>query len=72
MNIIVLKTNIRTARMVHHVSLHFDHHPDIWDWHIDTEDIDNVLRIEGSEKLTEKATIRLLQSNGFYGETLMY
>ena len=48
----------------------FNNHPIITDWSIDTEDIDNVLRIEAQNDLNEKEIIHLIKDCGFYSETL--
>ncbi|WP_155179113.1 hypothetical protein [Fulvivirga lutimaris] len=44
-------------------------HPCISEWSVDTEDLDNVLRVV-STKLLEKDVIQLIQSKGFVCEVL--
>ena len=48
----------------------FNNHPIITDWSIDTEDIDNVLRIQVQDDLKEKEIIHLIKEYGFYSEML--
>ena len=48
----------------------FNNHPGITDWSIDTEDIDNVLRIEAAENLNEHDVISLINTRGFYCDAL--
>ena len=48
----------------------FDQHPDIQKWTIDLEDVDRVLRIESSGKLTEQGLTQLLLDKGYSCEPL--
>jgi len=70
MNIMVLKTDIKTRKKVNKIRPILNHHPIIRRWTVDTQDIDNVLRIESNTELTEAVVIQLLRSIGFYGEAL--
>ncbi|MCG8573336.1 MAG: hypothetical protein MI810_00510 [Flavobacteriales bacterium] len=70
MNIHILKTDIKTTEKVQRMAPIFDHHPTIVDWSVDTEDIDNVLRIQTEGGMKEKDLIQLIRSYGFYCETL--
>lgn len=45
-DVLVFKTNISTLNDVQQVAHHLDGIPEIRRWTIDTEDIDNVLRVE--------------------------
>ncbi len=65
MNVLVFKTDIKTRKNVKVVQPIFNNHPVILDWSVDTEDIDNVLRIETSDNMTEKDVIVLLSTYGF-------
>lgn len=47
-----------------------NHHPMIYDWSIDLEDIDKVLRIEAEQTLVEKEVIDLIQDCGYVCEEL--
>ncbi|WP_188112077.1 hypothetical protein [Aquimarina sp. RZ0] len=47
-----------------------NNHSDILKWSIDLEDIDNVLRIEATNTVTEDTIIKLIRMHGFYIKTL--
>ena len=47
-----------------------DHHMQIFKWSVDTEDIDNVLRVEALGEIEESDIIRLVMDCGFYCEEL--
>ena len=68
--ILVLRTDIKTRKKVKAVRPLFDNHPVIREWSIDTKDIDNVLRIEASDRLTEQEIVHLVRSHGFACEEL--
>ncbi len=69
-NILVFRTSIETTQNVRFIGALLDGQSLITDWFVDTEDIDNVLRIEGDEKLKEKDIIALIRQAGFYCEAL--
>jgi hypothetical protein len=62
--ILVLKTDVQTSAEVERIAPIFDFHQSIECWSIDTEDIDNVLRIECLDNTSEKQMIELLTSYG--------
>lgn len=68
--ILVFKTNIKTERLVKDVSPIFDRLPSLKDWSIDTEDIDNVLRVVTKGHILESDIVNLLLAQGFYCEAL--
>ena len=70
MNVIILRTNIKTKRKVKSLVQVFDNHSGIKRWNVDTEDVDNVLRIESNKSLKEKEIIHLIHSHGFSCEEL--
>ena len=70
MNLLIFRTDIKTKRSVNTIKSIFNKHPTINDWSIDTNDIDNVLRIEASNVVTEKVIINLIEKQGFYCEVL--
>ncbi|MGR3301113.1 MAG: hypothetical protein ACUZ8I_01280 [Candidatus Scalindua sp.] len=70
MNLLIFKTDIKTKKEVKVDQPLFNNHPIITNWSIDTEDIDNVLRIEAQDDLSEKEIIHLIKECGFYGEML--
>jgi hypothetical protein len=72
MHIHVLKTDLKTLQEVNTIAPILNLHPAIKSWTIDREDIDNILRIEGSQELKENQIIPLLSQYGVQIETLNY
>jgi hypothetical protein len=70
MKLVILKTDIKTKKKVKKMKPVFNNHPVISKWSIDTEDIDNVLRIEADDILQEDDVKKLVTENGFLCETL--
>ena len=70
MNILIFKTNICTPKAIEDVQHLFNQHPFIEDWSVDTEDIDNVLRIVTQGVLFDKDIIELISKGGFNCQTL--
>ena len=70
MNLVILKTDIKTKQKVKQVKPLLDSHPIIEDWSIDTSDIDNVLRIVASVELRETDVISWMKKNGYQCESL--
>ncbi len=70
MNILIFKTNIRSQQKLNRIKQVINKHSVIWDWSVDIEDIDHVLRIEASEKLKEKDVIDMIRTCGFNCEVL--
>lgn len=70
MNVIVLRTNIKSKTKVKSLVPVFENHSGINRWNVDTEDVDNVLRIEATSNLHEKDVIKLIHSHGFSCEEL--
>lgn len=69
-NVLVFRTDIKTKEKVQEVAVRLNNHPVIADWYVDTEDIDNVLRIETSGTLLESDIVNLMKMSGFYCEIL--
>lgn len=69
-NILIIKTNIKNKKKVKTIKPIFNNIPCIIKWSVDTEDIDNVLRIETYRELTVADIALLLNIIGFYGENL--
>jgi len=72
MKLLILRTDIKTKKKVKVLKHVFNNHPVITKWSVDTDDIDNVLRIEAKKELKEKDIIHLIKAHGFYGEVLTY
>jgi len=70
MKLVILRTDIKTKKKVKKMRPVFNSHPVISKWSIDTEDIDNVLRIEAEDNLDEDEVKKLVTENGFYCEDL--
>ena len=70
MKLVILKTDITTKKKVQQMKSVFNNHPIISKWSIDTEDIDNVLRIEADDNLQEDQIKKLITENGFHCEAL--
>lgn len=70
MKLVILRTDIKTKKKVKKMKPVFNNHPVISKWSIDTEDIDNVLRIEAEDNLDEDEVKKLVIENGFYCEDL--
>ncbi len=68
--ILVFKTNIETEKLIKDISPLFDKLPYLKDWSVDTEDIDNVLRIVTKGNILESDIVNLLLAHGFYCEAL--
>ena len=70
MKILIFRTDIKTKKKFKAIKPLFNKHPNISNWSIDIEDIDNVLRIEATESLIESDIISLTKTQGFYCEIL--
>lgn len=63
--ILIFKTNIEMRWEVDKLELILKDHPKIFKWSIDQEDVDNVLRIEGKNTLSEADILQLIRVHGF-------
>lgn len=70
MEILVFKTNIQPVEKTQVVMPLFNSIDGINKWNIDHEDIDNVLRIEAEDFLSESDIIDQVKSCGFLCEVL--
>lgn len=70
MNLFILRTGLKTKKLVKAVKPLFNQHPGIAEWSVDLEDIDNVLRIEARDDLRENDIVYLLKSCGIHAECL--
>ena len=70
MQVLVLKTNLKSKAEVEKIKPIFNLHPSINNWNVDSDDIDNVLRIESQHELKEFKVISLLNQYGIQGESL--
>lgn len=70
MKILIFKTDINSKEKMNILKPVFNKYPVITSWSVDTDDIDNVLRIVSPEKLGENDIILLMNTCGFYCEVL--
>ena len=70
MVLLIFRTDIKTKKKVKVVKPIFNNHPVIKNWSVDTDDIDNVLKIEAVGTLAENDIITLMKTCGFYCEIL--
>lgn len=70
MEVFVFRTDLKTRKKVKTIKPVFNNHPVISRWSVDTDDIDNVLRIEASGDLSEAEVINMVRLKGFYCEVL--
>lgn len=71
-NIFVFKTDIASVQNVEVLSILFNTSTTINNWNVDTQDIDNVLRIETKDNLKENDIIKMVKGAGFSCEVLTY
>ena len=71
MKLLILKTDIQSVEKVKAIMPVFNEHPRITFWTVDTEDIDNVLKIVAYDDLSEKEIFQLIKARGFNCEALM-
>ncbi|WP_422358812.1 hypothetical protein [Reichenbachiella sp.] len=70
MEVLVFRTNIKTRKRMDQFAWVFNQHPYIKDWNVDLQDIDKVLRVEASDRLSEADVIDIAQTFGFNCEAL--
>lgn len=70
MNLLIFRTDIKSKNKVKTIKPILNNHPTISEWSVDLEDIDNVLRIEAQDDLSEKDIIHMIKKCGFYCEML--
>lgn len=66
----IFKTNIKSNLDLDIIQLLFSSNRNIYDWSVDLEDIDKVLRIESNKSLSEKDIIEQLKFIGVSCEEL--
>lgn len=70
MELLIYKTNLSSNKKVRYVKSALNGHPDIINWTVDREDIDNVMRIETAGSVNETAFKDLMKQYGVYCEDL--
>lgn len=69
-NLLILKTDIESAQKGQALIPMLDKHLAIYDWSIDFEDVDKVLRIEANPLLSQREILDLILMHGFSAEEL--
>jgi len=70
MKLLILKTDINSPDHVNKIRPLFDNNPIVFNWSVDLQDIDYILRVEASDHLLEEDLIYLIQKYGFSCEEL--
>ena len=71
MEILIFKTNITSQKKARKLSPIFNSFVGIKDWHVDTKDVDNVLRIETDKLFIENEIIHKINSAGYQCNVLI-
>jgi hypothetical protein len=66
MKLLIFETNLGSTQNIAAVQSLFNNHHSIIDWHVDMQDVDNVLRIEAKDNMEEVDVINLMATEGFY------
>lgn len=69
MEILVFKTSLSNVHRIQDIEPSLDVHPDIYQWNVDLNDEDNILRIMANNMAGEEVENMLL-SAGYYCEEL--
>jgi len=69
MQILVFKTNLTDIKRVQEIESTLDVHPAIYQWNVDLNDSDNILRIV-SRDIEAKEVEQLVLSQGYWCEEL--
>lgn len=70
MKLLIFKTNIESYERIAMVNTILAGSPQVQSWSVDTEDIDNVLRIEADNEATESLFAELIEATGLECEAL--
>ena len=70
MSLHIFRTDIKTDEKVDIIANLFKKYSIISDWSVDTDDIDNVLRVVSTNNLSEKEIIEIVSAQGFICEAL--
>jgi len=70
MKYVILRTDVETERMVRTLQPVLSSRKGLYDWTVDIEDKDNVLRIVADDKVEESDIIHLLNQSGYLCEAL--
>lgn len=65
MELLIFRTDIKSVDKVRHIQSILDDYPGVISWSVDLEDIDNVLRIEATDELSETEVMVLGRQQGY-------
>lgn len=68
--IMVFSTSVSGENSIQEFGWVLNRHPEIADWNIDLQDVDNVLRVEAMDGLLEYEVIDIMKTFGFSCEAL--
>ncbi|GAB5401494.1 MAG: hypothetical protein Aureis2KO_30790 [Aureisphaera sp.] len=66
----IFRTDIKSKKKVKLIKQALNRNVEVLRWSVDLEDIDNVLRVEATEFLSEKDIMDLIGEKGFYIQPL--
>jgi len=69
MEILVFKTNLTDVKRISDIEPSLDIHPNVFQWNVDLNDIDNILRVVANNISGEEVE-NILQDAGYYCEEL--
>jgi cell fate (sporulation/competence/biofilm development) regulator YmcA (YheA/YmcA/DUF963 family) len=69
MDILIFKTNLSDVKRISDIESSLDVHPNVFQWNVDLNDIDNVLRVV-SRNISGEEVENILQQEGYYCEEL--
>jgi hypothetical protein len=69
MEILVFKTNLSDIKRIHDIEPSLDVHPNVFQWNVDLNDEDNILRVVANNISGEEVE-NILQHEGYYCEEL--
>lgn len=69
MDILIFKTNLSDIKRISDIEPSLDVHPNVFQWNVDLNDEDNILRIVANNISGEEVE-NILQQEGYYCEEL--
>ena len=69
MEILIFKTNLTDSKRIHDIEQTLDVHPNVFQWNVDLNDHDNILRVVANDISGEEVE-KILQLEGYYCEEL--
>ena len=69
MEILIFKTNLTDVKRIRDIEQSLDVHPNVFQWNVDLNDHDNILRVVANDISGEEVE-KILQLEGYYCEEL--